>query len=207
MPLPAKLLLASSNPGKLREYLELSGDSPIRFELVPGFQNLPPYDEPAQTFAENAAGKAIHYSHFVDGIVLGDDSGLVVPALDGRPGVQSARYAGADASDQDRVRKLLGEMQGIKGEHRRAWFVCVIALARKGRALEIVSDSAEGILADEPRGANGFGYDPVFWAKELKKTFAEATRVEKNRFSHRGKAFRKLLTFLRESSDCVEPPG
>jgi XTP/dITP diphosphohydrolase len=194
-----ELLLASSNRGKLREYRALAGASSIELELIPNFDEFPLFDESAPTFAENAAGKAQHYSRFAEGIVLADDSGLVVPALGGAPGVLSARYAGRNATDGDRVQKLLREMQGKQGEERRARFVCVAAIAMRGRALAVVSDLAKGLIVDEPRGTDGFGYDPVFYFEELGRTYAEASREEKNRCSHRGKAFRKLLALLNPS--------
>jgi len=187
-----RILLASSNPGKLREYRELAAGAALEIELMPDFRGLPPFEESAPTFAENGAGKALHYSRFTQEIVLADDSGLVVPALGGRPGVHSARYAGPGASDADCVRKLLREMRGTEGNHRRARFVCVIALARQGRALAVVSDFAEGVLASEPRGTNGFGYDPVFCFSDTGRTYAEASPEEKSLTSHRGKAFRKI---------------
>lgn len=186
------IFLASSNAGKLREYRELAADSSLEIALLPNFSEIPAFEENAPTFAENAAGKALHYSCASSGIVLADDSGLVVPALGGAPGVHSARYAGPNATDQDCVRKLLREMAGKSGDERRARFVCVCAIARQGRALAIVSDSAEGIIASEPRGINGFGYDPVFCFPETGLSYAEVSQQEKNRASHRGKAFRKL---------------
>jgi XTP/dITP diphosphohydrolase len=195
-----ELLLASSNPGKLREYRALGGASSIEIQLIPNFGELPPFDESAPTFAENAAGKAQHYSRFAEGIVLADDSGLVVPALRGAPGVHSARYAGPNATDGDRVQKLLREMEGKEGEERRARFVCVAAIARRGRALAVVSDLAQGLILSEPHGEDGFGYDPVFYFEELGRSYAEASREEKNRFSHRGKAFGKLLALLNPSA-------
>jgi XTP/dITP diphosphohydrolase len=194
-----ELLLASSNPGKLREYRTLAGASAVELQLIPNFRELPPFDESAPTFAENAAGKAQHYSRFAAGIVLADDSGLVVPALGGAPGVLSARYAGPNASDGDRVQKLLREMQGKQGEDRRARFVCVAAIARRRRVLAVVSDLAQGLIVGEPRGIDGFGYDPVFYFEDLGRTYAETSREEKNRYSHRGKAFRKLLALLNPS--------
>lgn len=191
-----RVLLASSNPGKLREYAQMAGGAALEIDLIPNFRALPPFDESAPTFAENSAGKALHYSQFTPEFVLADDSGLVVPALGGAPGVLSARYAGPDATDADRVRKLLREMEGKAGDQRRARFVCVTTLARNGRVLAVTSDFAEGTLTEQPRGADGFGYDPVFFSAELGRTFAEACQEEKNRCSHRGKAFRKLLEFL-----------
>jgi len=138
----------------------------------------------------------LHYSRFAPGIVVADDSGLVVPALGGAPGVHSARYAGPDASDADRIRKLLGEMRGKKGEERQARFVCVVAAAESGRMRGLFSASAEGILLEEPRGEDGFGYDPIFYFPALGKTYAEISREEKNLHSHRGKAFHTALEFL-----------
>jgi len=190
-----RLYLASSNPGKLREYRELAGPR-IQIEPLPNFDSLPPFDESAPTFAENAAGKALHYSRFTNEIVLADDSGLVVPALGGAPGVQSARYAGAAANDADRYKKLLREMETKMGEERKARFVCVIAIAQKGKALAIVSDRADGVLLQGPRGFGGFGYDPIFFFPELDRTFAELAGPQKNQYSHRGKAFRKAEKIL-----------
>jgi XTP/dITP diphosphohydrolase len=203
VPAPAELLLASSNPGKLREYRILAAGNPVELESMPQVARLPAYEESAPTFAENAAGKALHYSRFVEGAVIADDSGLVVPALAGAPGVHSARYVGPGATDADRVAKLLREMRGKKGEERRARFVCVLALADRGRAIAIFSDAVEGVLADEPRGTNGFGYDPIFFFEKLGRTYAEITREEKNEFSHRGRAFRKLLAFLAAPNQAL----
>jgi len=188
-----KVFLASSNPGKLREYLELALGSGVAIELLPRFGEFPSFEESAPTFAENAAGKALHYSRFTDDAVLADDSGLVVPALGGAPGVYSARYAGPGATDAERVEKLLGEMRGKVGMERCARFVCVTAVAQAGRAVAVVSDLAQGVITAEPRGAGGFGYDPVFLFAELGRTYAELTPNEKNAYSHRGKSFRKLL--------------
>jgi XTP/dITP diphosphohydrolase len=192
---PLRLFLASSNPGKLNEYRELAGNSPVQLQLIPNFNQFPAFDETAPTFAENSAGKALHYSRFTPELVIADDSGLVVPALGGSPGVHSARYAGPGASDADRVQKLLREMRGKEGDERRARFICVITIARNGSALAITSDFAEGALTLEPKGKNGFGYDPIFFSPVLGCTFAETSRGEKNHYSHRGKAFRKVLEY------------
>ena len=197
---PAKLYLATSNPGKLGEYRVLAAAAApslrIEVEALPAFDELPVFEESAPTFAENAAGKALHYSRLRDGMVFADDSGLVVPALGGAPGVHSARYAGADATNARRIEKLLSEMKGKVGDERAAYFVCTIALAEKGRAFAVVSDRVDGEILESPRGTGGFGYDPVFYFPALKKTFAELTAEEKNQFSHRGKAFRRLLGAL-----------
>jgi XTP/dITP diphosphohydrolase len=198
-----KLFLASSNIGKLWEYLELASGSGVTIELLPRFGEFPSFEESAPTFAENSVGKALHYSRFADEAVLADDSGLVVPVLDGAPGVFSARYAGPGASDADRVQKLLREMRGKEGAERRARFVCVTAVARAGRAIAVVSDLARGVITEEPRGDGGFGYDPIFLFEQLGRTYAELTPAEKNAYSHRGKSFSKLLYML--SSDGVAP--
>lgn len=198
MAAPLRLLLASSNPGKLHEYRLLAEDSSAEIDLLPGFDEFPAYEETAPTFAENAAGKAEYYSRITQGIVLADDSGLVVPALKGAPGVFSARYAGPNASDADRVEKILRETKTFEGEERRARFVCVTALARCGHAFIVTSDSVEGVLTKEPRGNGGFGYDPIFLLPQIGMTYAEASRAEKNRLSHRGKAFRKAMSLLND---------
>jgi XTP/dITP diphosphohydrolase len=194
-----KLLLSSSNPGKLREYRELANDAGVELDEMPNFREIESFDESSPTFAENAAGKAIHYSRFTTATILADDSGLVVPALNGAPGVHSARYAGSNASDEDRIRKLLGEMAEKTGDQRRAKFICVTAIARQGLVLAVASDFAQGLLTEKPRGKDGFGYDPIFLFQELDRTYAELTRKEKNVYSHRGKAFRKMLSLAAGS--------
>jgi XTP/dITP diphosphohydrolase len=185
----------------LKEYRVLAETAspsavPVDLALLPEFESLPAFEENAPTFAENAAGKALHYSRLCDESVFADDSGLVVPALGGAPGVHSARYAAADAVNAKRIEKLLSEMRGKAGEEHAAHFVCATALARKGRALAVVTDRVDGEILDSPRGVGGFGYDPVFYFPPLEKTFAELSAEEKNQHSHRGKAFRKLLAAL-----------
>src|SRR5437773_4835854 len=190
VPAPVKLFLTSSNPGKLKEYRFLADTAAnsvsVELALLPEFESLPAFEESAPTFAENAAGKALHYSRLQEGLVFADDSGLVVPALGGAPGVHSARYAGTDATNSERIEKLLGELRGKAAEERSAHFVCAIALAKRGRALAIVTDRADGQILEAPRGAGGFGYDPVFYFPAAKKTFAELSAQEKSRHSHRG---------------------
>jgi XTP/dITP diphosphohydrolase len=195
---PLRLLVASSNPGKLREYQALAAPEGARVDLafIPNFDSLPIFEEIWPTFAENAAGKALHYSRSAKEMVIADDSGLVVPALGGAPGVLSARYAGPGATDMDRIHKLLSEMRGKKDKERQARFVCVVAVAEAGNLRGLFSAAAEGIILEEPRGRDGFGYDPVFLFPALGKTYAEISREEKNLHSHRGKAFHKALKFL-----------
>jgi XTP/dITP diphosphohydrolase len=198
---PDKLYLASSNPGKLAEFRVLTRraqpETPLGLELLPEFDSIPSFEENEPTFAENALGKALHYSQFQEGLVFADDSGLVVPALGGAPGVHSARYAGPAATNADRNAKLLTELRGKSGEERAAHFVCVIALAERGRAAAIVSAQVDGVILESPRGTGGFGYDPVFYFPALDKAFAELSADEKNEHSHRGKAFQRLLGVLQ----------
>jgi XTP/dITP diphosphohydrolase len=197
---PVKLYLASSNPGKLAEYRAmaqmLASVRAIDVELMPQFASFPEFEENAPSFAENAAGKALHYSRFHDGLVFADDSGLVVPALGGAPGVHSARYAGPDATSPERNTKLLAALRGKIATERNAHFVCAIALAEHGRARAVITARVDGEILEAPLGAAGFGYDPLFYFPPLQKAFAEIPAAEKNQHSHRGQAFRKLLMFL-----------
>jgi len=199
-----KLHLASSNPGKLREFVVLANAGslerdarnpvlPVELELVPGFSSLPTFPEDAPTFAENALGKALYYAPLVDGFVFADDSGLAVPALGGAPGVLSARYAGPNATSKERNAKLLQDLRGKTGDARRAYFVCAIALVRDGRPVAVLTARVDGQILEQPVGTSGFGYDPIFYFPPLQKAFAELSAEEKNRYSHRGQAFRKLL--------------
>lgn len=195
-----KLLLASGNQGKLREFRILAAGTSLELELLPDFAGIPEFPEDAPTFAENAAGKAMYYSRFSPGLVFADDSGLVVPALGGEPGVQSARYAGPGASNEQKMEKLLRELRGRSGAERAAYFVCVLAVAVRGSATTIVSAKVDGVILEEARGAGGFGYDPVFYYPPLGKTFAELSTPEKNPLSHRGKAFKRLMETLRPAA-------
>jgi XTP/dITP diphosphohydrolase len=193
---PRRLVLASGNPGKLREYQVLAAGHALELQLLPGYSAVPEFPESAPTFAENAAGKALYYSRHSDELVFADDSGLVVPALEGAPGVQSARYAGLGASNEQRIAKLLDALRGKQGTERAAYFVCVIAVAQQGRCVIIVSEKVDGEILEKPRGSGGFGYDPVFFFPPLGKSFAELGADEKNVHSHRGKAFRRLMEVL-----------
>ena len=192
------LYLASGNVGKLKEFRVLAESSGKNWKLESSadYAKLPEFEEAAPTFAENAVGKALYYSHGDGGIVFADDSGLVVPALGGAPGVLSARYAGAGAGNEQRIAKLLFEMRGLEGANRNAYFVCVIAAVWNGRAVAVVSEKVDGEILDSPRGSDGFGYDPVFYFPPLGKTFAELRAEEKSEHSHRGKVFRRLLEVL-----------
>jgi len=198
LPVAAEILLASSNEGKLAEFRALARNSAVSvgLELFPHFDQIPTFEESAPTFGENSLGKALYYSQHTEALVLADDSGLVVPSLDGRPGVHSARYAGENATSAQKIEKLLGEMKGKEGAARAAHFVCALSLVRQNRALAVITARAEGEILESKRGAGGFGYDPIFLFPPLGKTFAELTAEQKNQHSHRGKAFRRLLAVL-----------
>ncbi|MDP9338357.1 MAG: non-canonical purine NTP pyrophosphatase [Acidobacteriota bacterium] len=198
-----KIYFASSNPGKLAEFRALAAKqaaeaSPaISVEPLQQFETIPPFQENAPTFGENALGKALYYSQLTEDILFADDSGLVVPSLDGRPGVQSARYAGPQATSAERIAKLLQELSGKPAAERGAYFCCVITVVKNGRPVAVISNRADGEILDAPRGAGGFGYDPIFYLSTLGKTFAELSPDEKNQHSHRGQAFRRVLTLLQ----------
>jgi XTP/dITP diphosphohydrolase len=196
-----RLLVASSNPGKIEEFRELasSGGHALVVDALPGFDRLPAFEESAETMAENAAGKAMHYSRANSDLVMADDSGLVVPALGGEPGVRSSRYAGPEGDARKNIAKLLCEMAGKSGTEREARFVCVLALARAGRVLAVFSEAVAGTILESPRGSGGFGYDPVFYFEPAGKTFAELPPRAKNSVSHRGRAFAKLAAYLEQS--------
>jgi XTP/dITP diphosphohydrolase len=198
----SKIVIATRNGGKLREFRDLL--SPLGSEIL-SLTDLSIALEPEEsgaTFAENARLKAITYSHCTQLPVLADDSGLEVAALGGRPGIHSARYAGPGASDAERVFKLLQEL-GTSGEGREARFVCALALAREGALLLETAGECSGVIAAEPRGTNGFGYDPVFLFPELGKTYAELSEAEKNRYSHRSRAVSAFMAIVNRKSSIV----
>jgi XTP/dITP diphosphohydrolase len=201
------LLLASANPGKLREFQRAARPLAIEVRVLPHFRQLPVCIEDGKAFEENARKKAVHYSAFTSELVFADDSGICVEALGGAPGVRSARFAGPEATDEANNRKLLAELHRLEravredeskpfSPNRAAHYVCAIALARQEKLLALVEGRADGVILDEPRGTGGFGYDPYFYYPPLERTFAELSPEEKFAVSHRGEAFRKLLAFL-----------
>jgi XTP/dITP diphosphohydrolase len=192
------LLAATSNRGKLAEYADagrMEGYS-VHVLPVPDLHRLPHCAESGSAFEENARIKAGHYSRLAGGLVFADDSGLEVEALDGAPGIRSARYSGPDATNERNNQKLLEALRNTPDPQRRARFVCVIALARVGKVMGTFQGSVEGMIGHEPRGHGGFGYDPLFVFPELGRTFAELTPAEKWHYSHRGRAFRAMLEWL-----------
>jgi XTP/dITP diphosphohydrolase len=192
------LYCATGNPGKLREFQIAAGRAPVEIELVPGFRQLPPAVEDGATFAENAARKALHYSRYAKGLLFADDSGLEVDALGGAPGVYSARFAGPDATDEANNRLLLERLRATGSKFPfPARFVCRIALVDGERVMGVYSGTVEGAILDGPRGADGFGYDPLFYFPPFGCTFGEADAGRKFDVSHRGQALRAMLAALR----------
>jgi len=200
-----RILIATSNPGKLRDFAGAASSYGIEVAPVPRFSSLPCAVEDGSTFEANARKKAEHYSRYIPGeIVLADDSGLEVDALGGAPGVHSARYAADDprkaesnTDDEANNARLIRELKSVPPDQRTGRFVCVIAAARDGETLAVFRGTAEGIILDRPRGSNGFGYDPLFYFPQIRKTFAELSAEQKAQFSHRGAAFRGFLEWYR----------
>jgi XTP/dITP diphosphohydrolase len=192
-----KLFCATTNPGKLREFrmaLNHFGKGRFEVESLPGLAEIPTCEETGSTFEENAIQKAVYYSSLASGYLFADDSGLEVRALGGAPGVSSARYAGPAATDDTNNRVLLDELAGA--EDRTAQFVCVIALAERGRLVETFRGVVEGQILEGPRGFNGFGYDPLFFYPPYGCTFAEVSAERKLQVSHRGRALAAMFDYL-----------
>lgn len=188
-----RLRLATGNRGKVKDFRSLG----LPVEAWDDFPALPTVEESGATFEANARLKAEHYSRFTPDWVLADDSGLEVDALGGAPGVHSARFAGGHGDDAANNRLLLERLRGLPAAERGARFVCVLAVARGGRALAAFGGSAEGVILAAPRGEHGFGYDPLFYSPAAGASFAELAPERKGQFSHRGAAARHLLEWLR----------
>ena len=188
-----RLYCATTNPGKLREF-RMVLENRFEIDTLPGLTEISPCEETGATFEENAVQKALYYSIHCDGYLFVDDSGLEVHALGGAPGVYSARFAGLEASDAANNRLLLDRMRGVVD--RTARFVCVVALGRKGQLIRTFRGEVEGRLVDEPRGANGFGYDPLFFYPPFGSTFGEVPLERKMGVSHRAMALRAMQEFL-----------
>lgn len=200
-----ELLLASQNPGKLNEMRQLLAGLPFRI-LRPadlGIHQAPA--ETGSTFMENAVLKARHYAQRSGLLTVADDSGLSVDALGGGPGLYSSRFGGEGATDEDRNRLLLEKLRGVPDEKRGARFTSAVAVARGSELLFQGEETVEGRIADAPRGRHGFGYDPVFFFPAFGRTFGEAVPEDKDRVSHRGKAFARLRRFLTELAGLPRP--
>jgi len=192
-----QLIVATRNRNKTREIQQILG---LEFELrdLTAYPQISQAVESGKSFEENATLKAIAVSKELPGLIVADDSGLEVAALGGAPGIYSARYAGAKATDKENIDRLLEELTriGAKRDQRRARFRCVLALARNGQMLGTFQGIVEGSIVDQPRGLHGFGYDPIFVPNGFEQTFAELLAEVKNRISHRAKAIRALAAKL-----------
>lgn len=196
-----RILIASFNPGKIRDFAGAAISHGVEIASIPNFSSIPIAVEDGETFEENARKKAEYYSRFAAGeVVLADDSGLEIDALNGAPGVHSARYAADEphkaeenTDDEANNARVIREIKAVPVEKRTGRFVCVIAAARDGITLSVFRGTAEGMILDTPLGSNGFGYDPLFYFPQIQKTFAELSPEEKAKYSHRGAAFRRFL--------------
>lgn len=206
----SRIYLASTNPGKLREFQEASNHLEIELQLLPGLKSIQPPVEDGLTFEDNARIKAEYYSGFVPGnVLLAEDSGLSVQSLQGAPGVYSARYAAmlkdgtashTNSSDPENNAALIAQLECLPGKERAGKYICVIALAKDGRTLGTFRGEVAGELLTSPRGSGGFGYDPLFYFPVLGKTFAELSVEEKRQYSHRGNAFRRFLDWYKANA-------
>jgi len=193
------LYACTTNAGKLREFLHAAAEPGIHdfaIEALPGIHDIAPPEENGRSFEENSILKAVYYSQLTGDLVFADDSGLEIDALGGAPGVRSARFAGEHASDAQNNALALKRLETVSD--RRARFVSVISLARRGHVMHTTRGTVEGEMLREPRGHNGFGYDPLFFCPALGKTLAEASQDEKFQVSHRGNALRDLFEWLAE---------
>jgi XTP/dITP diphosphohydrolase len=191
-----RLLIATRNPGKMREIGRILEGLPLRLVSLADLGIEAEAEEPAATFRGNAMAKSLFYSRLSGTLTAAEDSGLRVDALGGRPGVLSARYGGPGLDDAGRLALVLRELRGVEESRRGARFVCWIALSRRGRLLRTFRGTVEGRILRRPRGENGFGYDPIFFVPELDRTTAQLAPAEKNLISHRGRAFRRLKDYL-----------
>ncbi len=201
------IVIATTNPGKLREVRAMLEGLPIVTKSLTDFAPVPPPVEDRDTFEANARLKAEYYARALCCWVIADDSGLEVDTLGGDPGIRSARYAGDDAGDIANNAKLIQKLTGIPMERRTARFRCVAALAEPGGLLATAQGTIEGRIIDQPRGSNGFGYDPHFFVPEYGMTTAEMPPEQKNRISHRGRALAALRLQIEQLlRDQIQPP-
>jgi XTP/dITP diphosphohydrolase len=193
------LVLGTRNPKKLVELQEILGDLPLELRGLSAFPTAPEVVEDGRTFEENARKKAVELARTLHQWVLGEDSGLVVPGLNGRPGVHSARYAGKQGDDEANNDRLLAELAPLPEDRRAAYYVCTAALADpSGEVKAVVEGRCDGVIIRARRGTGGFGYDPLFLIPEYHKTFGELSARVKHALSHRGRALAKLRPILRE---------
>jgi XTP/dITP diphosphohydrolase len=194
-----EIVIATKNQGKVKELADILADLPVNLRSLNDFENVSEPEETGVDFAENAVLKVRSYALQTGLWAVADDSGLEVEALGNAPGVFSARYAGENATDEERIRKLLNELNRTGSENRRARFVCAMAVAdRRGEIRFVCEGVCDGRITDVPRGANGFGYDPVFAPEGFAETFGELSGEVKRKISHRARASEKIIAYLRD---------
>ncbi|XJZ26403.1 XTP/dITP diphosphatase [Bacillota bacterium Lsc_1132] len=191
-----EVIVATKNPGKAKEFIEIFSSRSIAVKTLLDYPEIPEVEETGQTFEENAILKAEAVSRFLNKMVISDDSGLIIDALDGRPGIFSARYAGEEKNDQANIDKVLHELAGVPMDTRTARFYCALAIALPGKETETVSGTCEGTILETRQGTNGFGYDPIFYVPGKDCSMAELAAEEKNKISHRANALKKLDQIL-----------
>jgi XTP/dITP diphosphohydrolase len=199
-----KLYYATTNAGKIREFRAAAANG-IEIAPMPGLERIPACAETGLTFEENAEQKARHYAAYTSDYLFADDSGLEVDALDGQPGVYSARFAGPSATDEQNNALLIEQLAWATD--RTARYVCVIALAKNGEIVRTFRGEVEGSILNAPRGNGGFGYDPLFYFKPFKRSFAELSQEEKQSVSHRGRALRAMEQFLQADISSASENG
>ncbi|MEI5905610.1 XTP/dITP diphosphatase [Bacillus spongiae] len=190
------VLIATKNKGKAKEFERMFAPYGFQVTTLLDIENAIDIEETGTSFVENALLKAETAAKEYQTMVIADDSGLAVDALNGEPGVYSARYAGSEKSDEANIEKVLEQLEGMNKEKRTAHFCCTLAVAAPGKQSVTVEGKCEGIITEEKRGENGFGYDPIFFVPSLGKTMAEMSPLEKNQISHRGNALKKLESIL-----------
>lgn len=196
---PFQLLIATNNPGKIVELNDLLSDLPVNLRSLQDFPKIPDVEETGTTFEENAILKAQSYAKQTGLFAVADDSGLEVEALNGEPGVFSARYAGENATNEEKIKKLLQNLEKSGDKQRKAKFVCVMAISdEKGEIKFLAKGICRGKIARTPYGINGFGYDPIFIPDGFEQTFGELSGKIKRKLSHRAEASAKIIRFLHD---------
>ena len=193
-----QLVIATKNPGKLRELKRYLKNVRADVVSLANFASVPRIVESGSTFKANAAKKALVISRFTGGLAIGDDSGLAVQVLDGAPGIRSSRFAGPKKKDKDNNRRLIHLLESVPAGKRHAKFICAIAIADNGKVIKSIEESCAGRIAFKESGRHGFGYDPLFLIPKYKKTFGELGLKVKDKMSHRSKALRKASVFLKK---------
>ena len=193
-----RVIIATKNRGKATEFQRMFAPYGYEVQTLLDLPHIEDVEETGETFEENAILKAETVAKELGELVIADDSGLAVDALEGRPGVYSARYAGLEKSDEANMEKVLNELEAVEETDRTARFHCVLAISGPNRETRTVTGSCEGLILREKRGTNGFGYDPIFFVPSLQKSMAELTSDEKSQISHRGHAIKKLRNIISD---------